>query len=228
MTLFRSSGSSSLSTSSGGAGVFESGIGTTGADLPKSRGTGTGDGGSGSWDSTGICATGGCRINPRRPPNKTATASKVTPAVSACAASVCRVEVLSELMDSAPVLLYPALATDAVVPALKYSTSRKNDNQPVLLAWRGRRNQDRPPFSNSPESSSSGIGRVGVACCKEDPVNDQPFGRGGVVEVAVGGDQRDGVGASRLMEAVDFKSHGELHSIVGAKRVLNPQSHGVV
>src|SRR5208337_2322598 len=133
--LFRSSGSSSLSTSSGGAGVFESGIGTVGMDPPKSRGTGTGDGGSGSWDSSGICATGGCRINPRRPPNKTAIASKVTPAVSACAASGWPIDILSELMDSAPVLLYPALATDAVVPALRYSTSQKKDNQPVLFAW---------------------------------------------------------------------------------------------
>ena len=30
------------------------------------------------------------------------------------------------------------------------------------------------------------------------------------------------------MEAVDLKSHGELHGIVGAERVLDPQPHGVV
>src|SRR5271157_1224294 len=156
MTLFRSSGSSSLSTSSGGAGVFESGIGTVGMDLPKSRGTGTGDGGSGSWDSTGICATGGFRNNPRRPPNKTAIASKVIPAVSACVASGCRVDVLSELMDAAPVLLYPALANDAVVPALKYSTSQEKDNQPVLLAWiRGRVVQAETRSSDRTVSQSS-------------------------------------------------------------------------
>ena len=59
-------------------------------------------------------------------------------------------------------------------------------------------------------------------------VHGQPFGRGGAVESLIGGNQRDGAGDSRLMEAVDFKSHGKLHSIVGAKRVLNPQPHGVV
>src|SRR5208282_3737860 len=131
MTLFRSSGSSSLSTSSGGAGVFESGIGTAGVDPRKSRGTGTGDGGSGSWSSTGICTAGGCRIKPRRPPNKIAIANRVTPAVSACTASVCRIDILSEFMDSAPVLLYPARSTDAVVPTEVFYVAAKG--QPTRL-----------------------------------------------------------------------------------------------
>ena len=30
------------------------------------------------------------------------------------------------------------------------------------------------------------------------------------------------------MEVVDFKSDGELHSIVGTKRMFNPQPHGIV
>src|SRR5436305_2012053 len=56
----------------------------------------------------------------------------------------------------------------------------------------------------------------------------EPFGQGVVVEGLVGGNQRNGAGAARLMEAVDFKSYGELDGIVGAKRVLNPQPRGIV
>ena len=45
----------------------------------------------------------------------------------------------------------------------------------------------------------------------------EPFGRGGVVEGLVGRDQRDGAEAVRLVAAVDFERHGELHGVVGAQ-----------
>jgi len=47
-------------------------------------------------------------------------------------------------------------------------------------------------------------------------VHGQPFGQGGVIEGLVSRHQGDGAGASCLMEAVDFQSHGELYGIVGA------------
>ena len=49
-------------------------------------------------------------------------------------------------------------------------------------------------------------------------VYGQPFGCAGVVEDLVGRDQRDGAEAVRLVAAVDFERHGELHRVVGAPR----------
>jgi hypothetical protein len=57
-------------------------------------------------------------------------------------------------------------------------------------------------------------------------VHGQPFGEGSVIEGLVGGNQCDRTGAARLMKAVDFERHGELHSVVGAKRVLHPEEVG--
>ena len=59
-------------------------------------------------------------------------------------------------------------------------------------------------------------------------VHGQPFGQGSVVEGLVGGNQGNGAGAACLMEAVDFESHGELHGVVGAKRMLHPQTCGII
>ena len=62
---------------------------------------------------------------------------------------------------------------------------------------------------------------VGVFDC-------QPFGACRGIEVTVGRNQHERAGTSRLTEAVDFKSYGELHRIVGAKRMFDPQPHGIV
>ena len=59
-------------------------------------------------------------------------------------------------------------------------------------------------------------------------VYGQPFGRGGVVEGLVGRDQSDRAEAVRLVAAVDFERHGELHGIVGAARMRVAQPHGLV
>ena len=56
----------------------------------------------------------------------------------------------------------------------------------------------------------------------------EPFGCGGVVEGLVGRDQRDGAEAVRLVAAVDFERHGELHGVVGAQRVRVAEPHGLV
>ena len=50
-------------------------------------------------------------------------------------------------------------------------------------------------------------------------IDRQPFGDGGGVEGLVGGDQRDRAESVRLVAAVDFERHGELHGVVGAQRV---------
>ena len=63
--------------------------------------------------------------------------------------------------------------------------------------------QDQPPRD---EGSGMGV-RI---------VHGQSFGGGGVVEGLVGRDQRDGAEAVRLVAAVDFERHGELHGVVGA------------
>ena len=47
-------------------------------------------------------------------------------------------------------------------------------------------------------------------------VYGKPFGRGGVVEGLVARDQSDRAEAVRLVAAVDFERHGELHGMVGA------------
>jgi hypothetical protein len=47
----------------------------------------------------------------------------------------------------------------------------------------------------------------------------QTFSGSGSVEVAVGGNQFDGVEAIGLMAAVDFERHGELYGVIGPQRM---------
>ena len=47
-------------------------------------------------------------------------------------------------------------------------------------------------------------------------VHGQPFGRGGIIEGLVGGDQRHRSETSILLLLVDFEGGGELHGVIGA------------
>ena len=53
-------------------------------------------------------------------------------------------------------------------------------------------------------------------------VHCQLFGRGGIIEGLVGGDQRHRSETSILLLLVDFEGGGELHGVIGAARAYSP------
>ena len=56
----------------------------------------------------------------------------------------------------------------------------------------------------------------------------EAFGSGGGVEGLVGRNQDDRVEAARLIDTADFERSGELHGIVGPKRVCIRQFRGTI
>jgi hypothetical protein len=58
-------------------------------------------------------------------------------------------------------------------------------------------------------------------------VHQQSLDAGGVVELAVGGNESNGTGTRSLMAAINFERYGELHCIVGAERVRVAQPRGI-
>ena len=72
---------------------------------------------------------------------------------------------------------------------------------------------------------------VAGACCSGMAVrvfDRQPFGGGGGVEGAVGGDEHERAEAVGGPIPVDVEGGGELHGVVGAEPVRVRQPHGVV
>jgi hypothetical protein len=83
----------------------------------------------------------------------------------------------------------------------------------------------KPPAGRPSTAGAGGHRRSGM---KVRIIDRQALGSGGVVEGTVGGDERDRAGAARLMAAVDFQRHGELHGVIGAERMRIAEPCGFV